>query len=158
MNMKEQIITFIKSPLQSIWYAEIPNYPGPHEDLEMVDSAGTANYHVGVSPDHRMIETGNKFGTSIHALKGRQFCVDDFDKFDVIYAMDKSNFSNILSLAQTETQVAKVRLLFDEVFPKSGKEVPDPYYGTMADFESVYHLLDDLTEQIKNKLINDKTR
>ncbi len=41
MNMKEQIITFIKSPLQSIWYAEIPNYPGPHEDLEMVDSAGT---------------------------------------------------------------------------------------------------------------------
>ena len=124
----------------------------------MVDSAGTANYHVGASPDHRMIETGHKFGTPIHTLKGRQFCVDDFERFDVIYAMDKSNFSNIMSLAQTETQVSKVRLLFDEVFPKSGKEVPDPYYGSMADFESVYHLLDDLTEQIKNKLINDKTR
>lgn len=124
----------------------------------IVDSAGTANYHVGASPDHRMIETGNKFGTPIHALKGRQFSINDFDKFDVIYAMDKSNFSNILSLAQTEKQVAKVRLLFDEVFPKSSKEVPDPYYGTMADFESVYHLLDDLTEQIKNKLNNDKTR
>jgi len=124
----------------------------------IVDSAGTANYHVGASPDHRMIETGNKFGTPIHALKGRQFNINDFDKFDMIYAMDKANFSNILSLAQTETQVAKVQLLFDEVFPKSSKEVPDPYYGTMADFESVYHLLDDLTEQIKNKLINDKTR
>ena len=124
----------------------------------IVDSAGTANYHVGSSPDHRMIAIGKQFGTPIHDLKGRQFSINDFDKFDVIYAMDKSNFSNILSLAQTEKQVAKVRLLFDEVFPKSSKEVPDPYYGTMADFESVYHLLDDLTEQIKNKLINDKTR
>ena len=74
----------------------------------IVDSAGTANYHVGSSPDHRMIETGHKFGTSIHALKGRQFCVDDFDKFDVIYANlslhyfnDKTTtkiFSNLLKL------------------------------------------------------------
>jgi len=61
----------------------------------IVDSAGTANYHVGSSPDHRMIAIGKQFGTPIHDLKGRQFSANDFYDFDLIFAMDQSNEKNI---------------------------------------------------------------
>lgn len=123
-----------------------------------VDSAGTANYHVGSSPDHRMIAIGKQFGTPIHDLKGRQFCAKDFDDFDLIFAMDQSNEKNILKLAPSPEASKKVRLILNELHPGSNQQVPDPYYGSMADFENVYVLLDTLTEAVKNNLINDKNR
>jgi protein-tyrosine phosphatase len=51
-----------------------------------------------------------------------------------------------------------VRLILNELHPGSNQQVPDPYYGSMADFENVYVLLDTLTEAVKNNLINDKNR
>ena len=124
----------------------------------IVDSAGTANYHVGSSPDPRMIAIGKQFGTPIHDLKGRQFCSKDFDDFDLIFAMDQSNEKNILKLAPSPEARKKVRLILNELHPGSNQQVPDPYYGSMADFENVYVLLDTLTEAVKNNLINDKNR
>ena len=124
----------------------------------IVDSAGTANYHVGSSPDNRMIAIGKQFGTPIHDLKGRQFCEKDFDDFDLIFAMDQSNEKNILKLAPSPEARNKVRLILNELHPGSNQQVPDPYYGSMADFENVYVLLDTLTEAVKNNLINDKNR
>lgn len=124
----------------------------------IVDSAGTANYHVGSSPDNRMIAIGKQFGTPIHDLKGRQFCEKDFDDFDLIFAMDQSNEKNILKLAPSPEARNKVRLILNELHPGSNQQVPDPYYGSMADFENVYELLDTLTEAVKNNLINDKNR
>lgn len=124
----------------------------------IVDSAGTANYHVGLPPDVRMVETGVKFRTPIHSLRARQFSQRDFEDFDVIYAMDRANFRAILHLAPSDDAKRKVRLICDEATVKTYEEVPDPYYGTTADFELVYHLLDHLTEQIKTKLINEQTR
>lgn len=117
-----------------------------------VDSAGTANYHVGEAPDRRMRETGASLGVKIDDLRARQFVQSDFDQFDLIYAMDKSNFNNILSLARNEKDKQKVRLILNEITPHSDAEVPDPYYGGDQGFVDVFNMLDLATDKIIEKL------
>ena len=63
----------------------------PHDKF-VVDSAGTAHYHIGNPPDKRSITVAKKYGIDISNLKGRQFGVHDFDEFDLIYVMDESNY------------------------------------------------------------------
>lgn len=100
-----------------------------------VDSAGTAGYHIGSNPDRRMITTAFEHNIDISNLKARQFKASDFDNFDVIFAMDSSNYSNIIALARNENDIKKVRMMLPE------GDVPDPYYGGDAGFEHVYQLL-----------------
>lgn len=117
-----------------------------------VDSAGTANYHIGSAPDERMIRTGRKLGAPIDDLRARQFSSSDFHEFDLIYCMDESNLNNVLKLAKTEREKEKVKLLLNELYPGQNLEVPDPYYGTMKDFEDVFHLLDKATDAVMHKI------
>jgi protein-tyrosine phosphatase len=120
-----------------------------------VDSAGTANYHVGKEPDHRMRRISLEYGVSIDELRARQFSVADFDNYDVIFAMDKSNEQDILRLARNENDKQKVKLFLNELYPDQDLEVPDPYYGTDANFKEVIELLDQATNAflINNQLI-----
>ncbi|MFC2110448.1 low molecular weight protein-tyrosine-phosphatase [Bacteroidota bacterium] len=117
-----------------------------------VDSAGTGAYHVGNLPDSRSIEVAAKYGIDITNQRARAFSKKDFDAFDYIYAMDASNYTNILKLAQSDIQRAKVRLILNEVNPGLNAQVPDPYYGGDNGFEHVYHLLDEACELISRKL------
>lgn len=117
-----------------------------------VDSAGTANYHIGKKPDHRMRKWSLDAGVSIDELRARQFNVRDFDEFDIIFAMDRSNQQNILSLARNDEDKKKVKLFLNELHPDQDMEVPDPYYGTDKDFKDVIELLKSATQSfIKNK-------
>ena len=76
-----------------------------------VDSAGTANYHVGEAPDSRAIRAAMHYGVDISHLRGRQFDQSDFDHFDRIYAMDTSNFRNILKLKDSlEITIKSLRI------------------------------------------------
>ena len=113
-----------------------------------IDSAGTSNHHVGQAPDHRMTATAKSFGTDISNLKARQFQSSDYDRFDLIYVMDKSNLENVLSLAKNELDRAKVKLILNESHPELNLEVPDPYFGGDQGFIEVYNLLDEATNQI----------
>lgn len=122
-------------------------------DIE-VDSAGTANYHVGAAPDNRMIKTGAKNGTPIDFLRARQFSKHDFSSFDYILVMDKSNYHNVCALAPDESSKNKVHLILDFLPEAFIEEVPDPYYGTAADFQYVYDLLDSATDSFLAKLKN----
>ncbi|MBV1887709.1 MAG: low molecular weight phosphotyrosine protein phosphatase [Urechidicola sp.] len=117
-----------------------------------VDSAGTANYHVGNRPDKRSIGVAAKYDIDISNLSGRQFSVKDFDEFDLIYAMDNSNYKNILSLARDDADGQKVSLILNEVFPNENLDVPDPYFGGNHGFETVYKMLDQACDVIANKL------
>ena len=122
-----------------------------------VDSAGTANYHVGSQPDHRMRRISMEYGVSIDELRARQFSVADFDNYDIIFAMDKSNEQNILRLARNETDKQKVRLFLNELHPNQDLEVPDPYYGTELNFREVIELLDQATHAfLKNNQLIEK--
>lgn len=116
-----------------------------------VDSAGTAAYHVGNSPDTRSIAVARKYGIDITNQKARKFSVNDFETFDLIYAMDESNYTNIIALSRTEDDVQKVKMILNESNPNENKSVPDPYYGGNDGFEQVYKMLDTACEIIAKK-------
>ncbi len=136
-----------RSPLaEGILKSKLP------ENKFFIDSAGTANYHVGSTPDKRSVAVGNKYGVDISNLKGRQFKVNDFDKFDLIFVMDASNYNNVISMARTEQDQNKVKYLLNEIYPNQNFEVPDPYYGGDQGFENVYKMLDEACSIIANSL------
>ncbi len=105
-----------------------------------VDSAGTASYHIGKKPDSRSISIAKKYGIDISQQRCRQFTAKDFDEYDLIYAMDRSNYENIVALAENENAIAKVNLLLHRS-NVTNKEVPDPYYGGEDGFEEVFQLI-----------------
>ena len=117
-----------------------------------VDSAGTGGWHVGQGPDLRAIAIANKYGVDISNQKARQFSSTDFEEFDIIYAMDGSNLSDIVSLAKSSEDIEKVRLILDELNIGNNNYVPDPYYGGDEGFEKVYQLLDAACEIITKKM------
>ena len=106
------------------------------------DSAGTSNYHIGELPDERMRATAKKYDIDL-THRARQLHREDFDKFDYIIAMDKSNYQNILDLKRRVNNAAETNIMLMRSFDseKSGLEVPDPYYGSLDDFEEVYNIL-----------------
>ncbi len=119
----------------------------------LIDSAGTANYHVGSSPDKRSVSIAKKYGLDISRLKGRQFKVLDFDAFDLIYVMDESNFNDVIGLARNDGDIAKVKLILNEVYPNQNYSVPDPYFGGDEGFENVYKMLNEACDMISKKLL-----
>ncbi len=120
-------------------------------DSVFVDSAGTAGYHIGNAPDPRSIAVAKKYGIDI----GRQVCrklkASDLDDFDLIFAMDESNYENILILSTTLEQREKVYLLLDDG-DANIKEVPDPYYGGKDGFEHVFQLINQACDRIAKNL------
>ena len=115
-----------------------------------VDSAATAGYHVGNRPDSRSIDVAHKYGISIESQRCRKFTIQDFNDFDLIYAMDRSNYHNIIAMDNNKDDIKKVKLILDEV-ELGIKEVPDPYLDDDG-FEDVYHLIDAACEAIAYKL------
>lgn len=116
-----------------------------------VDSAGTAGYHVGKKPDERSIAVARKHGIDISEQRCRMFRAEDFNDFDLIYAMDRENLNDILDLAPSQLARQKVKLLLDETAP-AVMEVPDPYYGGPNGFEHVFRLIERACEAISLKL------
>jgi len=106
-----------------------------------IDSAGTSNYHIGEAPDARTIANAKKHKIDLSPLRARQFNVHDFDAFDKIFVMDKSNLRNVLSLARHDNDKQKVDLFLNISHPNQNMEVPDPYYGGEAGFENVFQLV-----------------
>lgn len=108
----------------------------------IVDSAGTSAHHQGEMPDPRSVATAQKYAIDISDQRSRQFQFTDFDTFDYILVMDKSNLRNILALARTPEDEKKVSLIMHAQKDVLEEEVPDPYYGGDHGFENVYHMLD----------------
>lgn len=117
-----------------------------------VDSAGTANYHVGDDADIRSLEVGRKHSVDLSRHRGRQFVTADFDRYDKVYAMDMANYRNILEKARNESDRSKVELIMNVVEPGTNTEVPDPYYGGANGFETVYQMLDEACEVIADEI------
>lgn len=104
------------------------------------DSAGTSRYHIGASPDKRMQLAAQKRGIE---LKGKARQIEDFDLeyYDLILAMDKSNYHDILRLDRTGKYKDKIKLICDFTTKYKDQEVPDPYYGGESGFDYVIDLL-----------------
>lgn len=118
----------------------------------IVDSAGTGNYHIGKLPDPRSVAIAREFSIDITDQRCRQFKVKDFDTFDIIYAMDNSNFRNILKLARDVNDQKKVKLILNEVYKNQNFDIPDPYSGGIEGFKNVFMLLDEACDIIVKNL------
>ena len=117
----------------------------------IVDSAGTGGYHIGNLPDGRSIKVAQSHGIDITRQRCRKFTIDDFKNFNIIYVMDHNNYEAIMTLTTNASEIAKVRLLLNEV-KLDVNEVPDPYYGGENGFEHVFHLIDTACDMIAKKL------
>jgi protein-tyrosine phosphatase len=87
----------------------------------------------------------NKLGFKLIG-QARQFQIRDFQEFDLILAMDKSNYHDILAVDPSGQYHSKVRLMCDFCSTHTLKEVPDPYYGGVEGFNQVIDLLMDACE------------
>ena len=117
-----------------------------------VDSAGTGAWHAGENPDKRAIHAARKSGVDISKLIARKFSRNDFDEFDYIYVMDHNNMRDVLSVARTDKDSGKVKLLLSLIDHHGSLEVPDPWYGEDDDFDHVFKMMDKACDAIVRDL------
>ncbi|RNL81704.1 low molecular weight phosphotyrosine protein phosphatase [Sinomicrobium pectinilyticum] len=136
-----------RSPLaEGILRSKIP------DGIIVVDSAGTAGYHIGESPDPRSVDIARKNNIDISHQKCRKFLVSDFDDFDRIYVMDNSNYQHVVNLARNLQDKKKVDLILNLIYPGEDMDVPDPYYGGAQGFRDVFNMLDRACDVLVNEL------
>lgn len=123
----------------------------PELDIE-VDSAGTHDYHVGAPPDARSVAAARRRGIDLSALRAR--CVDaaDFERFDLILAMDDDNLRELRSRSSSAWH-GRLRLMMDYAPQAAQRIVPDPYYGGPQGFEEVLDLLEQAAEGLLQELL-----
>ncbi|NEQ19899.1 MAG: low molecular weight phosphotyrosine protein phosphatase [Microcoleus sp. SIO2G3] len=112
----------------------------------------SSSYHIGSPPDSRM--SAAAFQKLQIKLRGqaRQFQKSDFENFDLILAMDRENYQDILCLDPAGKYKHKVHLVCDFCSRHNIKEVPDPYYGGTKGFHVVIDLLIDACEGLLKQL------
>lgn len=131
----------VRSPLAENLFIHLANQAGVAH-LYHVDSAGTSAYHVGERPDSRMRRVAASNGL-VYDGRARQFSRRDFQRFDLIIAMDTDNLYNLERMAPSKSDLEKIHLM--RAFDPSGSptaSVPDPYYGGVAGFEETYKIVE----------------
>jgi protein-tyrosine phosphatase len=123
-------------------------YPGLTLD---VDSAGTADYHVGEPPDRRTVAAARRRGYDLAGLRARQMQPDDFRAFDYVLAMDRANLEALERLQPGDSR-ARLALFLEFSADASALEVPDPYYGGIEDFERVLDLCESAARGLLDRL------
>ncbi|HTE41331.1 MAG TPA: low molecular weight protein-tyrosine-phosphatase [Steroidobacteraceae bacterium] len=106
-----------------------------------VDSAGTHDYHVGEAPDRRAIAAASRRGIDLSRLRARAIRDDDFERFDLILAMDRDNL-DLLQRRAPDQYRSRIKLVMEFAPEAYAREVPDPYYGGSKGFEEVLDLLE----------------
>lgn len=124
------------------------------EERIHIDSAGTGGWHVGKAPDSRTCRAARLRGYDLSGLRARQFQREDFERFDLVLAMDHSNLRHIQAMRPA---TARAELdLFLRRYDMTLDEVPDPYHGGEDGFEQVLDLIegasDALLAEIKGRL------
>lgn len=108
----------------------------------MVDSAGTHDYHVGEPPDARAVEAAARRGYDLSGLRARKFMREDFQRFELVLAMDRDNQGILARLAQPSAGY-RLRMMMEYASRFQEIEVPDPYYGGPDGFDRVLDMIED---------------
>jgi protein-tyrosine phosphatase len=117
----------------------------------MIDSCGTAAYHIGEPPDQRSIAIAAQHSVDLTALRARQLCAADFTEFTHILAMDHENLRNVHAIAPADT-TAEIALLMDVVSGREGDAIADPYYGSNDRFAATWNDVTAAAEAFFQKL------
>jgi len=116
-----------------------------------IDSAGTHDYHVGEPPDARALAAARRRGIDISALRARGVVDDDFERFDLILAMDDDNVRELKRRAHRDRH-ERIRLIMEYAPQAARRAVPDPYYGGEQGFEEVLDLLEEAADGLIDAL------
>jgi protein-tyrosine phosphatase len=128
-----------RSPLAEAIFSQYVRDAGL-DDQFVIDSAGLDGWHEGQPADPRTCDIGQAYGIAVPSV-ARRFQARDFDRFDVILAMDRGHLDALRSRAPAAHR-DKIHLMRDYDAPENhGRDVPDPYYGGPAGFDSMYHML-----------------
>ena len=133
-----------RSPTAHGVFRQLVNEAGLEEMIE-IDSAGTAAFHVGKSPDARSTQLAKQRGIEMADLRARQVDLGDFYQYDYVLAMDEANFFNLKEVALPE-HYDKIQLFLDYSNDYAEKEVPDPYYGGAQGFDHVFDLVESASQ------------
>ncbi len=107
-----------------------------------IESAGTHAYHVGSPPDPRSVRAAERRGVDLAGQRARRIAVEDFEKFELVLAMDELNREALLEICPVERR-ERIRLLLDFAPHVGRRDVPDPYYGGSNGFEHVLDLVEE---------------
>lgn len=118
-----------------------------------VDSAGTHGYHEGSPPDPRACRAAERRGVDLKRLRARRVTVQDFERFELVLAMDEENRAFLLEMCPPEHR-HRVRLLLEFAPHLGRREVPDPYYGGSTGFEHVLDLVEEASRGLLEHLRN----
>ena len=125
-------------------------------DRVEIDSAGMSSYHRGDLPDQRMRVHARRRGLEL-THRSRPVEHADFERFDLILAMDDSNYDHLRELADSVEEMEKVHRIADYFRQYRACDcIPDPYYGGSEGFENVLDLLDDACQNIADMIENDQ--
>ena len=118
-----------------------------------VASAGTVDYHAGSPPDHRAQQSALRRGYDLSRQRARQLRADDFERFDLVLAMDTDHVERMVELCPGPL-AGRIGLLMD-FSPRRprGMSVPDPYYGAPAGFERVLDLIEEACDGLMQDLL-----
>lgn len=117
-----------------------------------IDSAGTHDYHVGDPPDRRAIAAASRRGIDIRNLRARTIDESDFERFNLLVAMDRLN-REILLDRSPEQYRERVRLFLEFAPAIDEEDVPDPYYGGPVGFERVLDLAEDASRGLLDEVM-----
>jgi protein-tyrosine phosphatase len=137
-----------RSPTAEVVFREVVAREAPDLVIQ-VDSAGTAGYHIGAPPDPRTREAAARRGYDLSPLRARIVQPEDFERFDLILAMDRENLAALRRRAPQGLH-ERVRLFLEFAPELATSDVPDPYYGGPNGFEEVL----DLVEAAAHGLLN----
>lgn len=112
-----------------------------------VDSAGTGSWHIGENPDPRSIEIARRYDIDISGQQARQIKAHDLNRYDLIFAMDESNYRDILQLADSLEQQSRIEMIMNLVDPARRLSVPDPYWDDDG-FEQVFQMLEKACDRV----------
>jgi len=138
-----------RSPTAEGVFRRLVEERAPQLTLE-IDSAGTHDYHVGEPPDERSVAAASRRGIDLSSLRARQVADEDFERFDLIVAMDRLNRETLLERSPLEYH-GRIRLFMEFAGGSAMEDVPDPYYGGPLGFEQVL----DLAEEAASGLLDE---
>ena len=140
-----------RSPTAEGVFRRLAAERAPGMEIE-VDSAGTHDYHVGDPPDPRSIAAAARRGVDLRRLRARAVCDEDFERFDLIIAIDRQNREALLDRSPAPFR-ERIRLFMEFAGDPEIADVPDPYYGGAPGFERVLDLAEEAAAGLLDELL-----
>jgi protein-tyrosine phosphatase len=129
-----------RSPMAEGVFRRVAEEEGLIDRFE-IDSAGLGDWHIGQAPDHRAQKAARSRGVDISDQSARQVVDEDFDRFDLLLVMDRSNYAELKARAPHEAR-AKIRPFLDFAPHVGTSDVPDPFFGGAEGFDRALDLIE----------------